>query len=95
MPRAKVTVEFNERFFDEALNSTGVRTAIDLAAERAAAEAKATAPVDSGTYRDSIHVEHEQGEHRQVALVVADAPHALWVEVNTGNLAKAIRKAKI
>ena len=58
MPRAKVTVEFNERFFDEALNSTGVRTAIDLAAERAAAEAKATAPVDTGTYRDSIHVEH-------------------------------------
>lgn len=95
MPRAKVTVEFNEHFFDEALNSAGVRAAIDLAAERAASEARATAPVKTGAYRDSIHVEHEQAAHRQVALVIADADYALFVEARTGNLAKAMRKAKI
>lgn len=95
MPRAKVTVEFNEGFFDEVLNSAGVRAAVDLAAQRAVSEAKATAPVDSGAYRDSIHVEHEQAQHRQVAKVVADVPYALYVEARTGNLARAIRKAKI
>ena len=95
MPRAKVEIEFNEGFFDEPLNSPPVRSLVDLAASQVVSEAKATAPVKTGTYRDSIHVEHEQGAHRQVALVVADAPHALYVEARTGNLARASRKARV
>lgn len=94
MPRAKIHIDFNEGFFDEVLNSAGVRAAVDLAAERVASAAKATAPVRTGTYRDSIHVEHEQAAHRQVALVVADAPYSIYVEANTGNLARALRRTK-
>lgn len=94
MVRAKAQIEFDESFFDDVLNSSQVRAMVDLAAERAAAQARASAPVDTGTYRDSIHVEHEQAAHRQIALVVADAPHAMYVEARTGNLARAARKAK-
>lgn len=95
MPRAKVTVEFNERFFDAALNSAEVRAYVGIVAQRAVSEAKATAPVGTGAYRDSIHIEHEQAQHRQVDKVVADVPYAIYVEARTGNLARALKKAKI
>lgn len=42
-------------------------------------EAQAIAPVDTGELRDSIHVE-EDGDN---ASVVADAPHAVFVEYGT------------
>lgn len=93
--QAKVTIEFNEDFFDEVLNSAQVRALVDLAAERVVAQAKATAPVRTGAYRDSIHVQHTQAAHRQVAEVVADVPYGIFVESRTGNLARAAKAAKI
>lgn len=95
MPRAKVTIEFDEGFFDEVLNSPQVRASVDLAAEKVMEVARSTAPVDTGTYRDSIHVEHEQGAHRQIAQVVADAPYSIFVEATTGNLARAAKKVRV
>lgn len=95
MPRSSMTIEFNEGFFDQVLNSSEVRAAVDLAAQRVVTEAKATAPVKTGAYRDSIHIEHEQAQHRQVAKVVADVDYGIYVEARTGNLARAVRTAKV
>lgn len=94
MARARIQVDFDENFFDEVLNCAPVRAMVDAAANKALAEAKATAPVDTGAYRDSLHIEHRQSGHRQVAEVVADCPHAMGVEAVTGNLARAARKAR-
>lgn len=94
MSRARIHIDFDEGFFDEVLNSPNVRAQVDLAANRMLAEARAKAPVDSGRYRDSLHIEHVMHEHRQTALVVADSDNAMLVESQTGNLARARRKAK-
>lgn len=94
MSRARIHVDFDEGFFDEVLNSPNVRAQVDLAAARMLAEARAKAPVDSGRYRDSLHIEHVEHAHRQTALVVADSDNAMLVESQTGNLARARRKAR-
>ena len=59
-------------------------------AQATAAAARAAAPVRTGRYRDSIHVEAGTGwDGRPVLRVVADAPNAILVESRTGNLAAA------
>lgn len=76
----------------EMLNDDALRRKLRPIAERVAAQARATAPVDSGQYRDSIHVESDTTD-RVVERVVADAPHAMVVESRTGNLARALSAA--
>lgn len=51
--------------------------------------AQGGAPVASGEYRQSLHLERDTTD-RAVVRVVADAPHAMIVEANTGNLARAL-----
>lgn len=94
MARNNMRIEFNDAFFDELLNSPAVRAKVDLAAQRGLAEARANAPVKSGKYRDSIHIEHVMHAHRQTTLVVADSDHAMAVEARTGNLARSMRRAR-
>jgi hypothetical protein len=48
-------------------------------AEKMAEIARANAPVDTGEYRDSIHVETD-GEGSRV---VAGTDHGVWVEIGT------------
>lgn len=74
------------------LNDAGVRA--DLTRRMAAVEsaAKASAPVESGAYRDSIHIE-QATTGRAVVRVVADVPYALLLEARTGNLARALDSA--
>lgn len=67
----------------------GVDALLDAEAEACAARARASAPVASGTYRDSIHVETAHTD-RMVKRVVADVSHAMVVEANTGNLARSL-----
>lgn len=50
-------------------------------AEQIAEEARAIAPVATGAYRDSIHVEQEE----TAAGVVADVPYAVFVEFGTSD----------
>lgn len=71
------------------LKSAPVRAVLVGPADRVEAAAKASAPVASGAYRDSIHRESATTD-RAVELVVADAPHARIVESRTGNLARAL-----
>ena len=87
MARTRVTLIHSE--VEAMLKSDGVRAVLVGPADRAAAAAKASAPVSSGAYRDSIHRESATTD-RAVELVVADAPHARVVESRTGNLARAL-----
>ncbi len=56
----------------------------------AEAQAKASAPRKTGASAASIHRESDIGRSRARGLLVADAPHALVVEANTGTLAGAL-----
>lgn len=76
----------------ELLKSAGVRAALTARQERTLARAKATAPVATGAYRDSLHIEQATTD-RAVVRVVSDSAHALVVEANTGNLARALDAA--
>ena len=85
-------MRFNEAYFRQLGKSAPVRDMVVDVAEEIAADARATAPVDSGEYRDSIHVIVEETENRVVARVVAGAGHSLAVESRTGNLAQSVQR---
>lgn len=67
----------------------GVEGMLDAKAEEVAATAKSGAPVDSGAYRDSIHVETAHTD-RMVKRVIADVDYAMKIEADTGNLARSL-----
>ena len=95
MPAAgQTTVDFNTSFFDEMLNSAGVRALTRGAAEKALNIARANAPVDTGAYRDGLQVEAVQHAHRTTYRVVGTDAKTMLIESQTGNLVKALKKAK-
>lgn len=95
MPAAgQTTVDFNNSFFDEMLNSAGVRALTRGAAEKALNIARANAPVDTGDYRDGLQVEAVQHAHRTTYRVVGTDAKTMLIESQTGNLVKALKKAK-
>ena len=95
MPRSGDT-EFipNPRFFETVLRQPGVERLTDEAAGRSLANAKSDAPVDSGEYRDGLHLEHRESRYRRVTLVVGNDPKTLLIEARTGNLARSLKAAK-
>ncbi|HAH53413.1 MAG TPA: hypothetical protein DCL71_03925 [Bifidobacterium sp.] len=95
MAKNRVSVDFNPKFFDEILNSAGVKALTTLAANRALAYARASAPVDTGAYRDGLGLEEVKRARRTTVMVVGHDPKTLLVEAQTGNLAKALKKAKV
>lgn len=95
MAKSRISVNFNQKFFDEILNSAGVKALTTLAANRTLAYAKASAPVETGAYRDGLQIEEVKHEHRTTVMVVGHDPKTLLVEAQTGNLAKALRKARV
>lgn len=95
MPAAgQTTVDFNNSFFDEMLNSAWVRALTRGAAEKALNIARANAPVDTGAYRDGLQVEAVQHAHRTTYRVVGTDAKTMLIESQTGNLVKALKKAK-
>lgn len=89
---AKVRVEPNGAGMRALLRDPGVRAELTRRAERVLAAAKESAPVDTGEYRDSLHV-IEDTTDRAAVRVGSDAPHGLLVEAKTGNLARALDAA--
>lgn len=86
---------------DVSLNSSGmrklllsdqIRPPLREVAERIASEARRTAPVDTGAYRDGIDVEDATTD-RAVARVVSRDRKTPIVEAKTGNLKRAMGKA--
>lgn len=85
-----VRVELNHGGIREVLKSSAVEAELKSRATRVAAAAIASAPRETGEYANSIEVVMDQHRDRVVAHVVAKARHALRVEANTGNLARAL-----
>lgn len=92
MPRT--SVDFNKEFFDNVLKSPQVQKAVKDKAEQALKAAQATAPVDTGAYRDSMSVEKRESRYRDVFRVEAKDPKSLLIESKTGNLARALKAVK-
>lgn len=90
-----VMVKFNDRYFDELMNSAGVKAMTRRAAEKTLAYAQSHAPVDTGAYRDGLQIQEVKHAHRTTCMVVGTDPKTMLVESKTGNLAKALRKARV
>ncbi len=86
-------MQFNDNFFDDLARSPGVEELCVEAAEKVAAKARASAPIDSGEYRDSISVSVKY-QKRVVALVTAEDDKAMIIESKTGNLARSLRATR-
>lgn len=89
---ARTRVRLISRGMSQLLKDDGVGAFVAHVAERVADNARASAPVKTGRYRDSIRVVRGTTD-RAVARVVASAPHAMLVESRTGNLARAMESA--
>lgn len=74
------------------LNSAKTRALLTGKAQSVMSAAKSSAPVDSGAYAGSIHIEQATTD-RAAVRVVADVPYAGVVEANTGTLARALDAA--
>ena len=60
----KTRVEFNQSYFDNFMRTGPVEALVEARADAVLATAKATAPVDTGAYRDSIAVHKRAGQYR-------------------------------
>ncbi len=66
---------------EKVAQSEEIRRALRKIAEAQADEARRTAPVDTGAYRDSIHVEEDTSpDGRARVFVIADDPKAVFIE---------------
>ena len=87
---AKARIKLNSRGIQNYLDGGGgVDAMLQAEAETRAERARANAPVASGAYRDSIHVETDHTD-RMVKRVIADVDYAMVVEANTGNMARSL-----
>lgn len=71
------------------LNDPGVRADLEARGDRVRAAAAASAPVESGRYRDSIEVWSTTTD-RAAVMIGSAVPYAGEVEAATGNLARAL-----
>lgn len=90
---AGTTVEFNQQFFDTIMRSSGVQSLQRSVAERVLAQAKATAPVGEGDYRDGLRIEVRASRYRDAFLVVGNDWKTLILESKGGYLARALKSA--
>lgn len=86
-------VDFDESFFDAIMHSAGVESLCRQKAEAVLQEAKATAPVDTGDYRDGIEIKVVHHAHRDTYQVVGTDAKTMLIESKRGTLARALKKA--
>lgn len=86
-PKVKIVLASD---LDGLLKTPAVAAAVRRSAEKMAAAARASAPVETGAYRAGIEVVDEVHGDRAVSRVYANAPHSLVVEAKTGNLSRAL-----
>ena len=87
-----IGVKMNGEGIGEVLNSSGVRAELTKRAERVLAAAQSSAPVASGAYRDSLHIEQDTTD-RAVARVVSGDFKGHILEARYGILARALDAA--
>jgi hypothetical protein len=90
MGAAKISL--NHAGMDELLKSAEVRDALTQRAEKVLSAAKSAAPVDTGAYRDGLHIEQATTD-RAVVRVSGGTDHDWAVEAKTGNLARSLDAA--
>jgi len=88
---AKPKVKFNHAEWAKLLKSDQMRPPLTQVAEKMASRARASAPVDSGDYRDGIRVESATTD-RAVERIVAHDYKSSIIEARTGNLKRALGK---
>jgi hypothetical protein len=94
MPAAgQTSVDFDDAVFSNILRSAGVESLCRQKAQAVLAEARATAPVDTGAYRDGLQIRTVHHAHRDTFMVVGTDAKTILVESKTGNLARALKKA--
>lgn len=76
------------------LRSPQVEAKCEEVAHRVLAEAQAIAPVKTGAYKKSLHIEKISHAHRDTFAVVADVPYTTYVEAVHGTLARAAKAGK-
>lgn len=74
-------IEIDEAALEQLLAAPGVRRDMRARGRRVVQAAQAAAPVRTGEYRDSIHL--EDGTDPGEVLVVASAGHSIYVELGT------------
>lgn len=84
--KTRVRIVVHQQRVDDLKRDRSIREDAERRAERVAERARADAPILTGDYRDSIHVEEDRDGYR----VVAGTDHALVVEADTGNLVRAL-----
>lgn len=89
---AKPKIKLNSREVGKLLKSADVSRGMEPIANAVRDRAKATAPVRTGRYRDSIHVETETTD-RVKKRIGSDVPYGMVVEARTGNLTRALDAA--
>lgn len=87
-----IKVSLNHRGMAELLKSDEVRSALTQRAERVLSRAQSSAPVDTGAYRDGLHLVQDTTD-RAVVRVAGGSDHDWIVEIKTGNLARALDAA--
>ena len=90
---AGVEVRFDQAFFDSILRSSGVESLGLAAAQRVLAQAKASAPFDSGDYQAGLRITRAEAQYRTVFLVAGTDWKTLLVEAKLGVLARALKSA--
>lgn len=86
--------KIHDAFFERLGHSPEVTALCVSVAEHGAAIARSTAPVDTGEYRDGIHVVVKRSARRNVVLIASDDPKTMFIESETGNLARALGALK-
>lgn len=83
-------IEVNRAGIGRILNSTEVRAMLRDRVKAVAGTARATAPVESGEYRDSIEAVVEQHKDRPVGRAYARSDHSTAVESIHRTLGRAL-----
>lgn len=89
-------VKLNPDGLEDVLVSMQTRAMLETYANRVLSVAKATAPVVSGAYRDSLHLVYDTSDGSKGGLkrarvrVASSVPYALYVESIKGTLGRAV-----
>lgn len=87
-----IRVTLNHGGMGALLNSGEVRSELTARAQAVLQAAQASAPVDSGAYRDGLHIEQATTD-RAVVRVAGSTDYDWVVEKDTGNLARSLDAA--
>lgn len=78
----------------EILRQPHIEAKCEEVAHRVLAQAQALAPVKTGAYKRSLHIEKIPHAHRDTFAVVADVSYTTYVEAVHGTLARAAEACK-